>query len=116
MPVALSTPCGPHRRLLRAFDLICLANSIFVSAGLVRAFGGSMTSSQMLQAVLYGVIACVQLLVMLLMPATYQQYRFRVSSWLGNNQHNGTNAGITRESPPCSEPLTGSSAWPVCPY
>lgn len=46
-----------------------------------------MTSLQMLQAVLYAVMAVVQLLMMLLRPATYQRFRFQVSNQL-DNKHN----------------------------
>jgi hypothetical protein len=73
--------------LLRALDGICLTNSVIVSLLVVEVFGAPMNWLQWLQAVLYGVVSAVQLLVMLWKKDLYQQYRFKVRfSIVGSTQ------------------------------
>jgi hypothetical protein len=64
--------------MLRALDSICLTNSIFISLLFVKVLGRPMTWIQWLQAVLYGVVSVVQLLVMLRHKEFYQRHRFKV--------------------------------------
>ena len=68
---------------MSCLDCVCLTNSVFVAFLLVYVLGAPMAWYQMVQAVLYGVLAVLQLLLMFTNRELYQQYRFKVGGWVG---------------------------------
>jgi hypothetical protein len=70
------------RRLLKAFDLICLCNAVFTSFMLIRTFGTGANSGMswhyQLPMILYGIMNVTQLGLLLLKPDLHQTYRFQV--------------------------------------
>ena len=61
--------------------MMCLTNAVLVAMGLVSKFSkykGTLTSPQFLHAAVYGIMAAVQLAVLLLQRQVYLRYRFKV--------------------------------------
>jgi hypothetical protein len=68
-------------RLIYSMDVLCLTNAVLVALGLVSKFSQyewTLTSPQFLHPAVYGVLAAVQLAVLLTNRQVYLRHRFKV--------------------------------------